>query len=94
MHKQIKKVKVNGKDAELTIEINDEIITSTMQFFIEGKEQVVSNSSARRKPSGVKSISGPNVSEYLKMWVYHSQEHQEIVATVRSNDELERAKGN
>jgi hypothetical protein len=91
MHKQINKVNVNGKEAELTIEIKDETITSTMRFFIEGKEQVIFKSSARKKPSGIKLISGPNVSEYLNMREYHSQEHQEIVATVRSNDELEQA---
>lgn len=86
MHKQIKKVNVDGKEAELTIEIKAETIVSTMRFFIEGKEQICTKSSARKMPSGIKLALDINASEYLKMWEYHSQEHQAIVATVRSND--------
>lgn len=81
-----RKIKVNGVEAEIHVKITDENITSTFTFMINGKESILTKTTARN-PGGVKVLSlNTNASQFLDMWNRHDQEHRVLVAKVRSDD--------
>lgn len=90
MNKQVKTLIVDGKPVEIEVEIKSETIVSKMTFLLHGKETSSARVSARKKPSGIKTLKIDEVSacELLKMWELHSQEHQAIVEEIRSADAL------
>lgn len=90
---EVRLVEINGKETELTVEIKDETIVSTLKFFIDGKESMTSKISARKRPGGVVRLN-VNAFECFQMLEHHSRVHQAIVEDIRLKDELEQALDN